>query len=77
MKKIEINVFFPLIKERREKIRLNQEELGEILGVSQSYISRWENGKAYPRFPELKVMADLFDCTIEELYKEMKEGTLK
>lgn len=36
------------LKSLRLKKKLTQSDLSELIGVSQKYISLWENGKAYP-----------------------------
>lgn len=46
---------------------LSQSELGEIVGVSNKAISKWENGEALPRLERLKALADYFSITVEEL----------
>lgn len=37
-----------------------QKELSNILNVSQSILSKWENGQAYPRRQKLKKISELF-----------------
>ncbi len=37
-----------------------QKELSNILNVSQSILSKWENGQAYPRRQMLKKISELF-----------------
>lgn len=46
---------------------LSQSELGEIVGVSNKAISKWENGEALPRLERLKKLADYFGVPVEEL----------
>ena len=46
---------------------LSQSELGEIVGVSNKAISKWENGEALPRLERLKRLADYFGVPVEEL----------
>ena len=55
-----------------------QEELGEILSVSNKTISSWENGNSSPDLSLLPIIADLFNVTCDELlrgekFKEEKE----
>ena len=49
-----------------------QEELGEILGVSNKTISSWENGNSNPDLAILPVIADLFNVTCDELLRGEK-----
>ena len=40
----EHKVLIALLREKREKASLTQEELAQRLGVSQSFVSKWERG---------------------------------
>ncbi len=51
---------------RRER-KLSQSELGELVGVSNKAVSKWENGASKPPMDTLKKLADIFDVTVEEL----------
>ena len=53
---------------------LSQSELGEIVGVSNKAISKWENGEALPRLERLKSLADFFGVSVEELVAGSKVG---
>ena len=37
------------ISEARKKKNLSQKELGDLLGVSNKAVSKWENGESTPR----------------------------
>ena len=57
----------------RKKSGLTQEELAQKLGVSFQAVSKWENAKSAPDISFLPVMADLFNCHIDELFgREVK-----
>lgn len=56
------------IKKKRTQNDLSQSALAEILGVSQQAVAQWEAGKAMPRCETMLKLADLFGCTIDELY---------
>ncbi len=57
----------------RKKAQLTQEELTEKLGVSFQAVSKWENAKCAPDIMFLPVMAEVFDCYIDELFgREVK-----
>ena len=71
---------------RRERM-LSQEQLGEIIGVTNKTISRWETGTYLPPAEMLLVMSKLFNVSINELlsgkrlrpeeYKEAAEENLR
>lgn len=45
-----------------------QTEAARRLGVDQSAVSFWESGKKRPRAVMLVKLADLYCCTIDELF---------
>ena len=49
-----------------------QEELGELLNVSNKTISSWENGNSSPDLSLLPIIADLFNVTCDELIRGEK-----
>lgn len=57
------------IKKYREIKRLSQEELAEILDVSQPVISSWESDKTNPNSAQLPRIAQALDIEIPELFK--------
>ncbi len=56
-----------IIKEKRQKKDLMQEQLAEYLNVSVSAVSQWESGKTTPDFSMLIPLANFFDVTLDEL----------
>jgi len=57
------------IKIIREENNLTQQELAEILGVSQSTVAMWETNNSLPRTDKLPAIAKALGCTIDELLK--------
>ena len=55
------------IKEARKQCGLSQEQLAEKMSVSRSAIAKWENGLGLPNDESLKLLADYFGITIDEL----------
>jgi Predicted transcriptional regulators len=55
------------IKKYRKENNLSQEELADILQVSQGTVCQWETGMTNPRIPLLPIIAELFNCTIDDL----------
>lgn len=57
------------IKQLREKRGLNQEELGEIVGVSDKTVSSWEINRTEPKMGIVQQLADFFNVTTDYLIK--------
>ena len=53
----------------RKKAGYSQSSLAIMLGVSQQTISHWENGERQISNENLIKLADLFNCTIDELIR--------
>ncbi|MGE0494382.1 MAG: helix-turn-helix domain-containing protein [Vulcanimicrobiota bacterium] len=62
------------ISDLRKKKGLTQVELAEKLGVHQSHITRWESDRVRPRQSTLANLAEVLDCSIEELLVGGKEA---
>lgn len=63
-----INMDFSLrLAAFRKKLKMNQIDLAETLGVSIDTVRRWEAGTREPRLAQLKDMAELFGLTIDGL----------
>lgn len=83
MDQIKIGKF---IAQCRNEKGLTQEALGEILGVSNKTISRWENGHYLPDIEMMQLLSGKFGISINELisgerlqdtsYKEQAEKNL-
>lgn len=54
----------------RAKSGLTQAELADKLGLTYSSVSQWESGRATPRTPILRQLADLFNTTVADLMGE-------
>lgn len=55
------------IKELREEKKLTQLMLAEKIPVTREAVSKWERGKNNPDKETLKILANIFDVTVEEL----------
>ena len=55
----------------REKRNLSQENLARKLQISRQSISKWEQGISYPSILYLVPLTKIFDCTLEELLKDL------
>ena len=58
----------------RKKSGLSQEELANKLGVTFQAVSKWENAKAAPDITFLPIMADVFECSIDDLFSYMPKS---
>ena len=63
-------------KARREKSGLKQNYVSDKLDIAQSTISMWETGKSKPRLNILIKLAELYNCSVDELLKEDIFSTL-
>lgn len=70
-----------LIKEARLKKNYTQTELGNLIGVSNKAISRWENGDSFPDVGVLESLSSILDIRVQDLItgdvEDNSESTLK
>ena len=59
--------FAQRVKQLRKQKHLTGEQLGNILGITKTGISYWENGKSVPDNEMLLKLADFFDVSIDYL----------
>lgn len=57
----------PTLHELRTNAGLSQDDLAELVGVSQPTISRWEDGTMTPNTDKLRSLAKALGVTIEDL----------
>lgn len=51
----------------RKSMQYSQEKLAEMLCISPQAISKWENGHTLPETSLLPVLAQIFECTIDDI----------
>ena len=51
----------------RKKNKFSQEELAARVGVSRQAVSKWELGDAVPEVEKLRLLAQVFSVTTDEL----------
>lgn len=56
------------IRIARKNAGITQVEFADMLGVTQNLVSLWETNVHYPRLDTAIRMADILDCSIEELF---------
>lgn len=61
------------LKSLRIKNELSQEQLAEMLNIEKQNIIIWENENSMPDIEHLKVIARIFDVTIDSLVYEEEE----
>ena len=49
---------------------MTQTEAAVAIGVTQGTISQWENGFTYPTGERVRLVAEVYGSTIDELFKE-------
>lgn len=55
------------IERLRRAKGMTQAELAKQIGVDQTAVHMWENGKTSPRLSHLKKLANALDCSLDEL----------
>lgn len=64
---LDIKMVGTRISSFRKKNELSQEQLAELLHLSPQAVSKWENGHSLPNTSILPALAQIFNCTIDEL----------
>ena len=62
------------IKSLRLKKNISQEALADILGVNQTAVSQWEMGKSNPSSNKLPKLAEVLQCSIDDLFEDGEEA---
>lgn len=57
------------IRDYREKFNFTQSYIAEKLGVGSNAVSQWETGSRSPSVRNLRMLADIFNCSIDDLLK--------
>jgi transcriptional regulator with XRE-family HTH domain len=61
------------IASHRARASLSQEQLAEKLGIGVQAMSRIERGAVPPSVARLFDMADIFDCRVEEMLRDVSD----
>ena len=56
-----------LIRQARTGKKYTQTELGDLIGVTNKAVSRWETGETIPNTETLKLLSGIFDVSINTL----------
>ena len=66
------------IAELRNKKGISQSQFGKLIGAAQNTISNWENGNRKPDYEVLKLMSNIFECSVEYIMgEETEESNIK
>lgn len=55
------------IREYRKHRKWTQEGLAKRIGVERSAVAKWESGKSQPQAAHLVALAEVFECTVDEV----------
>lgn len=61
------------LRELRRKCGMTQKELGNVVGLTQQTINKYENGNAEPNIRTLIALADYFETSVEYLIGRTSE----
>lgn len=64
-------LFSQRFKELRKSQNYSQESIAEKLGITSQAISKWECAQSYPDIELLPVIANIFDVTIDSLFRNV------
>jgi repressor LexA len=59
------------VKEARERLRLTQKELGDIIGVTASAVTNYENETSHPKEPIMYALIDALKVDANYLFQDM------
>ena len=66
-------MFGKWLKDQRLNLGLTQRELGNLIGLTNITINKFENGESLPGLYALKKLSDFFGVSIYELRLKMEE----
>lgn len=64
------------IKDLRVAIGMKQSDLADKLNVTQATVSGWESGRRTPDLESVRRIAEIFNCSIDELLGNDKAPTV-
>ena len=56
-----------ILKRKREECNFSQAEVAKRMGISQKTISAWETERNTPKLNDYAKMAEIYNCSIQEL----------
>lgn len=71
-------MFLSNLKTIRKNAGIKVKTVSEKLGISRITLWQWENGKRTPGIEDLARLAQLYECTVDDLIgKELKKSLLE
>lgn len=64
------------LKKLRNEKNITQEQLAEMLNVSNRSVSRWENGRNLPDIDILILLCDYYEVEMSEMLKGERKGNM-
>lgn len=61
------------LKERRKEKKISQQELAQLIGVRRETIVHLENNRYNPSLEMALRIAEVFECSVEDLFQLNKE----
>ena len=61
--------FHENFKAARKKLKLTQQELGDMLGLDRSASAHYESGSSFPLMKNIQKICEVLGVSIEELMK--------
>ena len=55
------------LKKLRKNKNITQEELAQKIFVTRTTVSKWESGRGYPSLDTLKILAEFYGISIDDL----------
>ncbi|MBO4918808.1 MAG: nucleotide sugar dehydrogenase [Erysipelotrichaceae bacterium] len=75
MNRIKTEILASVIRNKREKLNLSQNDLAFRTGINRAMISRIENGSYMPSIQQLEDLQEVLDFSFEELREKKEPGT--
>lgn len=60
-------------RELRQKNKMNQSQLANLLGLTTATISKYENGTQIPKLSMLFALSDIFNVSVDEFFPNKEE----
>jgi len=63
------------IREMRLEKNLTQEQLADIMGVTQGAVVQWEAGNTFPRMKSVPKLAEVLGVPVDKLIEALNENS--